>query len=110
MKVAQIDVDGVYLGQVEIDQDDFDPIIHVDATEYGGSCDLKTGKRDPKYRWDKLAKRFDPIHTEQEQLARAAQKIIEFAAEHAVGKVPEIDALLKEHFPAEHRLARVKAK
>jgi len=110
VKVAQIDVDGVYLGQVEIDRDDFDPIIHVDAKDYGGHCDLKTGKRDQKYRWDRVLKRFEPIHTHQEELARAAQRIIEFAAEHSVGKVPEIDALLKEHFPAEHRLARLKAK
>ena len=110
MKVARFNADGVYLGLAEIEPEEFDPAVHLDATEFGGGCDLKTGPRDPKYRWNRALKCFEPVHTEQEELARAAQRIIDFAAEHAVGKVPEIDALLKEHFPAEHRIARLKAK
>jgi hypothetical protein len=107
MKVAQIDVDGVYLGQIEIDRDEFDPAIHVDAVEYGGDCDIHVGPKFPKYRW--TGKCFEPMNDHQAEVARDIQRIIDFAAAKSA-ESPEVDELVKKHFPAEHRLARVKAR
>lgn len=115
MKVALFDTGGVYLGQREIADADFDPAVHVDAAEYGGDCDIRVGKGLPSYRWNAEKKCFEPMNTRQEELARAFQKIIEFAARESAGvsarpldkeEHGEIDALIKEHFPIEHRKVR----
>lgn len=110
MKVALFDPEGVYLGQREIAEKDFDPAVHVDAAEYGGDCDIQVGEGLPTYRWDAEKKCFEPIHTRQEEVARAFQKIVEYAAKQSAAEdtedAVEVDALVKEHFPIEHRKAR----
>lgn len=111
MKIALLTSDGVYLEQQDIAATAFDPAVHVDASEYGGDCDLKTGKGLPQYRWNRELKRFDPVHAHQEAFARDMQRIIEFAAIQAVNSADaEIEPLVKEHFPAEHRAARLKVR
>jgi hypothetical protein len=108
-KVALLDAVGVFLGQKEIEADAFDPEIHIDAAEYGGDCDIVAGPGLPRYRWDRELKRFEPVHDHQEEFARDMQKIIAFAAVHAVRTAdPEIEPIVKKHFANEHRLARMK--
>jgi hypothetical protein len=109
MKVALLGKDDLYLGQTEIDPSEFDSMLHLDSADYGGNCDLTYGPGTVQYYWDREAKRFEPVNQHQAEVARDVQRIIEFAAAQA-GKVPEIDDLVKKHFPAEHRRARLKNK
>lgn len=103
IKIAKLGEGGVFLGEAEIDEESFDPAVHILAAEYGGGCDNAPGK----YRWNREAKRFEPIHVEQEAFARDMRRIIEFSAERGHDH-PEIGVILKKHFPAEHRAARLK--
>lgn len=111
IKVALLDAVGVFLGQQEIEAEAFDPEIHIDAAEYGGDCDLLVGPKLPRYRWDRELKRFEPVHDYQEAFAKDMRKLVEFAADQSVqGGHAEIEAIVKKHFPAEHRAATLKVK
>jgi hypothetical protein len=111
MKIALLDTEGVYLGEREIDKAEFDPSIHIDAAEYGGHCDLSCGPKCTPYRWNRERKCFEPVHSVQEAFARDMQRVIEFAAAQAVALAdPEMGAIIKQHFPAEYRLAQLASK
>ena len=95
MKVALLDANDVFLGQSEIAPADFNPAEHVDASEYGGDCDNAPGE----YRWNRDAKRFEPLNNAGQELADDIARIVEFAARHSAAD-PAIDALIRKHFPA----------
>jgi hypothetical protein len=103
IKIAKLGEGDVFLGEAEIEEEAFDPAAQVLASEYGGGCDNAPGR----YRWNRAAKRFEPLHHEQEAFARDMQRIVEFAAEQGL-EHPEIGPIVKKHFPAEHRAARLK--
>jgi hypothetical protein len=111
MKVALLDAVGIFLGQHEIEEQAFDPEIHIDAAEYGGNCDLVAAPGLSRYRWDREFKRFEPVHDWQEAFALDMQKVIRFAVRQAiVSGNEEMQAIVKKHFPAEHRVATLEAK
>jgi hypothetical protein len=108
MKIALLDPQGIYLGESEINAADFNPAMHVDASDYGGRCDLPRGPGCVPYRWSRERKCFEPVHSVQEAFARDLQRVIEFAAAQAVALAdPELQPIIQQHFPAEYRLAQL---
>lgn len=106
IKVALLEQPGdVFVGQAEIDAADFDERFHVRAAEYGGDCDNAPGR----YCWNRVAKRFDPIHSTDSQrvqdFVRMADLGVKLAAAHLQentelgADAAEYLALARRHFP-----------